>query len=81
MLEIYGINEHDYFGIVYLSCRGCRALKTYWVYYKHGDKNNSFYAKHNNNDTFDLTPSQFISNKEAYLENIIPAKRRIPVEK
>lgn len=73
----FGKIDHRYFGIVYVSCKGCKSLETYWVYVKHGSKNESFYAKRNSKDTFQINISKLKTNTEKYLEELIPQYRRV----
>jgi hypothetical protein len=71
---------HRYFGIVYVGCKGCENLNTYWFFTKHGESIGSFYAKRNRNDTFAINYSQLISKTKPYLDSLVPENRRIYIK-
>jgi len=76
VLGKHGTDGHRYFGIIYLGCRGCTDLKTYWIYISYGDEGNSFYAKRNTKDTFQINISRLISETDKYLAELVPKHRR-----
>ena len=76
----YGTKGHRYFGIVYVGCKGCENLNTYWLYVKHGVVNESFYAKRTKKDTYAINPSQARID-EGYLQKLVPETRRIYIRK
>ena len=76
VLGKHGTNGHRYFGIIYLGCKECTDLKTYWIYIRYGDARNSFYAKRNAKDTFQISISRLISETDTYLTELAPKHRR-----
>lgn len=72
----FGVEGHRYFGIVYVGCKGCRNLETYWIYVKHGHPDEGFYSKRNKTDTFEINGSRLINETDRYLEDLIPEERR-----
>lgn len=70
---------HRYFGIIYGSCKGCSDLMTYWIYFRHGNKNEAFYSSRSNADTLDINISRLVANTDDYLNHLIPKERRIPI--
>jgi len=77
----FGIRNQRYFGIVYISCRDCEKLRTYWIYAKHGDATDAFYAERNRQDTFQINVSDLASNTQDYLKNLFPERRRISIKR
>lgn len=75
-LRTFGQTNHRYFGIIYISCKGCGSLETYWIYVKHMVRNESFYAKRNEKDTFNINMSELLSNTGSYLQQLVPPERR-----
>jgi len=76
VLGKHGIDGHRYFGIIYLGCKGCTDLKTYWIYIRHSNAENSFYAKRKIKDTFQISISRLISETDKYLAELVPENRR-----
>jgi len=76
LLGKHGTNGHRYFGIMYLGCKGCSDLQTYWIYIRYGDAMNSFYTKRNTKDTFQISISRLISETDKYLTELVPKYRR-----
>ena len=77
----YGTAGHRYFGIVYVSCKGCKSLETYWLYVKHGSQNESYFARRITGDTYDLNALRLATDAEKYLDMIVPKTRRIYIQK
>jgi len=73
----FGINGHRYFGIIYIGCKGCQALETYWLYVKHGHPDDGFYAKRIKEDTFQIQGARLINDLDNYLQELVPHERRI----
>jgi len=64
----FGIEGHRYFGIIYVGCKGCRNLETYWIYVKHNYPDECFYAMRNKSDTFKINGSRLVNDIDRYLE-------------
>lgn len=73
--------NHRYFGIVYVGCRGCERLNTYWIYARHGSADECFYAERNDRDTYEINVPNIVNDTENYLEKIVPQNRRIEIKK
>jgi len=72
-----GRTGHRYFGIVYISCKGCKTLETYWLYVKDGARGESFYTKRRKEDSYELNALRLAADAEKYIEQIVPVTRRI----
>lgn len=75
VLDNYGINNHRYFGIIYLNCKGCDELKTYWLYIDQANEKNSFYCKRIKSDTYGVSFDSLIYFP-TYLDRLVPIERR-----
>ena len=71
----FAAEGHRYFGIVYIGCKGGKRLRTYWIYVKHGNPTEGFYAERNGNDTYEVNPDR-LSIDANYLETLVPTNRR-----
>ena len=78
-MQQFGTQGHRYFGILYLSCKGCDELKTYWLYVRHGDRHASFYAKRGVSDTFQVNAGRLAAGGERELAALVPEERRMYV--
>ncbi len=68
---------HRYFGIMYLNCKGCAELKTYWVYIEGNNEGKSFYAKRTQEDTYKIDIAKLANSDEQYFQTLVPLNRRI----
>ena len=75
VLSNYAIADHRYFGIIYISCKGGKGLRTYWIYVKHNHPEEGFYAKRNERDTYQINPVRLAVDAN-YFETIVPNTRR-----
>jgi hypothetical protein len=71
----FAIPGHRYFGIVYVGCKNGDKLRTYWIYVKHGNVSDCFYAERIKNDTYQINVGQLATNNDS-LETLIPVNRR-----
>jgi hypothetical protein len=76
-LQQFGARGHRYFGIVYLSCKGCDELKTYWLYARHGERLGNFYARRQPSDTFTLDVGRLATASDRELLALVPEARRV----
>ena len=72
----FAVTGHQYFGIVYIGCKGGDRLRTYWIYVKHGDPTESFYAERNKDDTFRITFPRLPAAQRTLLDTLVPVDRR-----
>jgi hypothetical protein len=72
----FAVTGHQYFGIVYIGCRGGDRLRTYWIYVKHGDPAESFYAERNKDDTFRINFPRLAPDQKKLVDSLVPADRR-----
>ena len=70
---------HRYFGIVYVSCKQSRQLRTYWLYVTHGEPTTAFYAERQSGEPFNLDLSLIASKERSYLDQLVSKERRIPI--
>ena len=77
LLHKFAKENHRYFGIVYVGCKGCNRLRTYWLFVKHGSATDSFYAERNESDIYEINIHDLVNNTEKYLKGVIPEHRRI----
>jgi len=71
----FATDGHRYFGIVYIGFKGGKRLRTYWIYVKHGNPAEGFYAERDGKDTYQINPGR-LSIDTNYLETIVPTNRR-----
>lgn len=76
-LQQFGARGHRYFGIAYLSCKGCEELKTYWLYVRHGERLGNFYARRLATDTFTLDVGRLAADSARELAALVPEARRV----
>ena len=76
-LQQFGAPGHRYFGIVYLGCKGCDELKTYWLYARHGEPRGNFYANRQSSDTFRLDVGRIAADSGGELAALVPEARRV----
>jgi hypothetical protein len=74
----FGSPGHRYFGILYLTCKGCSSTE-YWLYCKQGNPAEAYYAKRTETDTYLLDGSRLAT--ESYLEELVPPIRRIYINR
>ncbi len=80
ILGNHAIENHRYFGILYLECKGCSKLKTYWIYFELNNNGNSFYIERNDEDTFEIQIDRLAKKDNTYFNSLLPEKRRIYIK-
>jgi hypothetical protein len=80
VLGNFAVPGHRYFGIMYLNCKGCSELKTYWVYIEVNKNGKSFYAKRDKDDTYNIDIAKLANKDEKYFESLVRLDRRIYIK-
>lgn len=79
-LREFSQENHRYFGIVYVGCRGGAELRTYWLYVENFNQGKSFFAERIKEDTYEINMAKFKENTEGYLNSRVPQERRIYIK-
>jgi hypothetical protein len=74
------IAGHRYFGIVYVGCRGCDALRTYWVFSDLREPPQLTWVERTAEDTYTIDPERLAKDTGRYLDALMPSLRRIAAD-